>query len=47
MASVSEVRAEVQREMQRMLAIVEGDLPQTATDAESALWAAGLHLAPR
>jgi hypothetical protein len=38
MTTISEVRAEVQREMQRMLAIVEGDLPATATDAEHALY---------
>jgi len=44
MTSVSEARAEVQREVQRMLAIVDDDLPATATDAENALWVAGLHL---
>ena len=44
MTTISEVRAEVQREMQQMLAIVEGDLPETATDAEQALWVAGLQL---
>src|SRR5580704_15569427 len=44
MTTISEVRAEVQREVQQMLAIVEGDLPETATDAEHALWVAGLQL---
>ena len=44
MTNISEVRAEVQREMQQMLAIVEGDLPERATDVEHALWVAGLQL---
>ena len=44
MPTVSEARAEVQHEMQQMLAIVDGELPATATDAERALWMAGLRV---
>src|SRR5271155_5785258 len=44
MTTISEVRAEVEREMQQMLAIVEGDLPEAATEAEHGLWVAGLQM---
>jgi hypothetical protein len=44
MTSISEARAEVHLEMQRMHALVEAREPQTATEVEVALWASVLRL---
>lgn len=44
MTNISEARAEVQREMQQLVALVERQLPQTATEVEIALWSGMLRL---
>jgi hypothetical protein len=44
MTTIGEARAEVQREIQRMLAVVDGQEPQAATEVEVALWACALRV---
>jgi len=44
MPTVSELRIEVQREVQGLLALVHRQSPQSATEAEIALWAGVLRL---
>ena len=44
MPTISEARAEVQRGMQQLIALVDRSSQQTATEAEVALWSGVLHL---
>jgi hypothetical protein len=44
MTSISKVRGEVHRDVQRLLALVERRSPQTATEVEIALWAGMLRV---
>ena len=44
MPTISEARAEVQAQMQRMLAIVDGGGPAMGTEVENALWGSALRL---